>query len=233
MNGHVRVRPRATTSPRQSRWSAATRRLQYLAGGTTQLDLMLKDGVLNPERLVDITRLAAARHHPRGDALRRRRADDDGGARRRPGARRAGSRSCARRCSRAPRRSCATWRRSAATCCSARAVATSAIRRCAACNKRDARDRVCRDHRAGADARDPRRERALHRAARLRPLRGAGRARRRRARPGDGRRSGAIPLTEFYRLPGDRPDLENVLAHGELITAIESRCCPPAHARAI
>src|SRR5256885_5787216 len=30
---------------------------QYLAGGTTQVDLMLKDGVLEPERLVDITRL--------------------------------------------------------------------------------------------------------------------------------------------------------------------------------
>jgi CO/xanthine dehydrogenase FAD-binding subunit len=29
----------------------------YLAGGTTQLDLMLKDGVIAPERLVDITRL--------------------------------------------------------------------------------------------------------------------------------------------------------------------------------
>src|SRR5260370_11877053 len=30
---------------------------QYLAGGTTQIDLMLKDGVIAPERLVDITRL--------------------------------------------------------------------------------------------------------------------------------------------------------------------------------
>ena len=30
---------------------------QYLAGGTTQLDLMLKDGVLEPGRLIDITRL--------------------------------------------------------------------------------------------------------------------------------------------------------------------------------
>ena len=30
---------------------------QYLAGGTTQLDLMLRDGVLDPERLIDITRL--------------------------------------------------------------------------------------------------------------------------------------------------------------------------------
>ncbi|MDB5058742.1 MAG: FAD-binding molybdopterin dehydrogenase [Chloroflexi bacterium] len=29
----------------------------YLAGGTTQLDLMLKDAVISPERLVDITRL--------------------------------------------------------------------------------------------------------------------------------------------------------------------------------
>src|SRR5260370_20845300 len=30
---------------------------QYLAGGTTQIDLMLKDGVIAPGRLVDITRL--------------------------------------------------------------------------------------------------------------------------------------------------------------------------------
>jgi len=29
----------------------------YLAGGTTQLDLILKDGIISPERLVDVTRL--------------------------------------------------------------------------------------------------------------------------------------------------------------------------------
>jgi xanthine dehydrogenase YagS FAD-binding subunit len=29
---------------------------EYLAGGTTELDLVLKDGVLDTERLVDITR---------------------------------------------------------------------------------------------------------------------------------------------------------------------------------
>jgi len=40
----------------------------------------------------------------------------------------------------------------------------------------------------------------------------------------DGQRT--IPLTAFYRLPGDRPDLENVLAHGELITAIEIPLLP-------
>src|SRR5829696_6811920 len=35
----------------------------------------------------------------------------------------------------------------------------------------------------------------------------------------DGERS--VPLTELYRVPSDRPDLENVLAHGDLIAAIE------------
>ena len=29
----------------------------YLAGGTTQLDLILKDGLISPRRLVDVTRL--------------------------------------------------------------------------------------------------------------------------------------------------------------------------------
>jgi CO/xanthine dehydrogenase FAD-binding subunit len=31
----------------------------------------------------------------------------------------------------------------------------------------------------------------------------------------------SVPLTEFYLLLGDRPDLENVLQHGELITEVE------------
>lgn len=35
-----------------------------------------------------------------------------------------------------------------------------------------------------------------------------------------------VPLTEFYRLPGDRPDLETVLATGEVIVAIE---LPPSN----
>ena len=42
---------------------------QYLAGGTTQIDLILKDRVLNPERLVDITRLPLRGITLRGDAL--------------------------------------------------------------------------------------------------------------------------------------------------------------------
>lgn len=36
---------------------SADPRADYLAGGTTELDLMLRDGVIAPERLVDITRL--------------------------------------------------------------------------------------------------------------------------------------------------------------------------------
>jgi CO/xanthine dehydrogenase FAD-binding subunit len=36
---------------------SADPRAEYLAGGTTELDLVLKDGVLEPDRLVDITRL--------------------------------------------------------------------------------------------------------------------------------------------------------------------------------
>jgi xanthine dehydrogenase YagS FAD-binding subunit len=35
-----------------------------------------------------------------------------------------------------------------------------------------------------------------------------------------------VPLTEFYRLPGDRPDLETVLAPGEVIVSIE---LPPSN----
>ena len=35
----------------------------------------------------------------------------------------------------------------------------------------------------------------------------------------------AIPLSAFYRLPGDRPDIENVLEPGDLITAVR---LPPA-----
>ena len=36
----------------------------------------------------------------------------------------------------------------------------------------------------------------------------------------------SVPLTEFYVLAGDRPDVENVLQHGELVTAIEIPLLP-------
>jgi CO/xanthine dehydrogenase FAD-binding subunit len=37
----------------------------------------------------------------------------------------------------------------------------------------------------------------------------------------------SVPLTEFYLKPGDTPDIETVLAHGELITEIEIPLLPP------
>src|SRR5258708_21621156 len=43
---------------------------RYRAGGTTKIDLMLKDGVLGPERLVDITRLPLRGITRDGDVLR-------------------------------------------------------------------------------------------------------------------------------------------------------------------
>src|SRR5258708_38985231 len=36
----------------------------------------------------------------------------------------------------------------------------------------------------------------------------------------------SVPLTEFYLPPGDRPDVENVLEHGELVTGIEIPLLP-------
>ena len=36
----------------------------------------------------------------------------------------------------------------------------------------------------------------------------------------------SVPLTEFYVLPCDRPDIENVLEHGELITQVEIPLLP-------
>lgn len=36
----------------------------------------------------------------------------------------------------------------------------------------------------------------------------------------------SIPLTNFYLLPGDTPSLENVLTHGELITSVEVPLLP-------
>jgi hypothetical protein len=42
----------------------------------------------------------------------------------------------------------------------------------------------------------------------------------------DGER--AIPLTELHRLPGDAPDRDTVLEHGELITAVDLPALPLA-----
>jgi xanthine dehydrogenase YagS FAD-binding subunit len=48
----------------------------------------------------------------------------------------------------------------------------------------------------------------------------------------NGVRERAIPIAEFHTLPGDHPEVENVLAQGELITHVELPASPfAAHAR--
>jgi xanthine dehydrogenase YagS FAD-binding subunit len=44
----------------------------------------------------------------------------------------------------------------------------------------------------------------------------------------DGDGEHRLPVTEFHRLPGDRPDRDTVLEHGELITAIDLPAAPVA-----
>ena len=89
----------------------------FLAGGTTEVDLV-RLGVDRPDLLVDINELPLAGiERP----LRRRRAHRRAGAddRRRACTRWSSSAypACPRRCCSAPPSSCATWRRSAETCC--------------------------------------------------------------------------------------------------------------------
>ena len=192
---------------------------QYLAGGTTQIDLILKDGVLNPERLVDITRLPLRGINLRGDALV------------------VGALTTMEELAAEPMLDVrATFVREALL-----AGATTQLRNMAtiggnllqrtrcryfrdssvqACNKRTpgsgcaAITGPARMHAIlGADAHCI----ALHASDLCVPLVALDAVVH--VVGTDGQRT--IPLTKLYRLPRDRPDLENVLAHGELISAVE------------
>ena len=191
----------------------------YLAGGTTQVDLLLKDGVLKTDRLVDITRLPLRGISRRGDVLlvgalttMQELAADPGLGER------AGFVRTALLAGASPqlrnmatiggnllqRTRCRYFRDPAVAECNKRAPGSG----CAAI-KGPARMHAI----LGASEHCI----ALHASDLCVPLvaldtlvhiLGA-----------DGERS--VPLGELYRLPSDRPDLENVLAHGDLITAIE------------
>jgi len=197
---------------------------QYLAGGTTQIDLILKDGVLNPGRLVDITRLPLRGTTLRGDALvvgalttmEELAADPVLDVR-------------AAFVREALLAGASTQLRNMAT------IGGNLLQRTRcryfrdpsvpACNKRtpgsgcSAMTGPARMHAIlGASAHCI----ALHASDLCVPLVALDAVVH--AQGTDGRRT--IPLSEFYRLPGDRPDLESVLAHGELITAIEIPLLP-------
>jgi CO/xanthine dehydrogenase FAD-binding subunit len=196
----------------------------YLAGGTTQVDLMLKDGVVAPRRLVDITRLPLRGITLIGDALHvgalttmEEFAADATVVERLP---------CLRE---ALLQGASVQLRNMAT------IGGNLLQRTRCRYFRDPAVAACNKRAPGSGCA------AVHGAARMHAILGAGEhcialhasdlcvalvaldAIVHIQGP-DGERS--VPLREFYALPGDRPDIENVLVHGELITAIEVPLLP-------
>jgi xanthine dehydrogenase YagS FAD-binding subunit len=196
----------------------------YLAGGTTQLDLMLKDGVIAPERLVDITSLPLRGVTARDEALlvgalttMEELAADPTVAEQIPFLREA------------LLAGASPQLRNMAT------IGGNLLQRTRCRYFRDADVTACNKRAPGsgcAAMRGPARMHAilgvgehciaLHPSDLCVPLvaldavvdiQGAGGSR-------------SIPLTQFYVLPGDRPDIENVLEHGELLTRVRIPLLP-------
>ncbi len=196
--------------------AAAEDGAKYIAGGTDLMQLA-KDNVETPTQLVDLDGLLDQPDHRRADGSLRLGAL----ARMVDVAAHPDVRAAGRRCREAllppPRRRCATWAPSAATCCSAPAAATSATPASpatSACpapaarrSRREPRPGVLgvSDHCIATNPSDmPVALVALDASVELqRRAVAAGRA------PG-----------EFYRLPGDTPHIETDADPGELITAI-------------
>jgi CO/xanthine dehydrogenase FAD-binding subunit len=196
----------------------------YLAGGTTQLDLMLKDGVVSPDRLVDITRLPL-RGVSRGDGAIRvgalttmeELAADPTVVERLPLVREA------------LLAGASTQLRNMAT------IGGNLLQRTRCRYFRDPTVAACNKRRRGSGCA------AVSGAARMHAILGASENCIAlhasdlcvalvaldavvHTQGGDGARS--IPLTDFYRIPSDTPEIENVLEHGELITAVEVPLLP-------
>jgi CO/xanthine dehydrogenase FAD-binding subunit len=197
---------------------------EYLAGGTTELDLVLKDGVLEPSRLVDITRLPLRGITRAEDTLRvgalvtmNELAADPTVSERVPFVRDA------------LLAGASPQLRNMAT------IGGNLLQRTRCRYFRDSTVPACNKRTPGsgcAAVRGPARMHAilgagehciaLHASDLCVPLialdtlvdiQGV-----------DGARS--VPLTQFYVLPGERPDVENVLEHGELIARIRIPLLP-------
>src|SRR3954453_19908192 len=203
---------------------SADPRAEYLAGGTTELDLALKDGVLEPERLVDITRLPLRGIARAEDTLRvgglvtmKELAADPPVSERVPFVREA------------LLAGASPQLRNMAT------IGGNLLQRTRCRYFRDPTVPGCNKRSPGsgcAAVRGPARMHAilgagehciaLHASDLCVPLvaldtvidiEGV-----------DGSRS--VPLTQFYVLPGESPDIDNVLEHGELITRIRIPLLP-------
>jgi CO/xanthine dehydrogenase FAD-binding subunit len=196
----------------------------YLAGGTTQLDLMLKDGVVWADRLVDITRLPL------------------GGVTRGDGSIRVGALTTMEELAADPTvverlplvreallAGASTQLRNMAT------IGGNLLQRTRCRYFRDPTVPACNKRQRGSGCA------AVTGAARMHAILGAGEhcialhasdlcvalvaldAVVHTQGPNGAR---SIPLTEFYRIPGDTPDVEHVLEHGELICAVEVPLLP-------
>jgi xanthine dehydrogenase YagS FAD-binding subunit len=196
----------------------------YLAGGTTQLDLMLKDGVVAPERLVDITRLPLHGITRRDDALHvgalttmEELAAYPTVAERLPLVREAllaGASPQLRNMATIggnllQRTRCRYFRDWTVAACNKRTPGSG----CAA---------VAGPARMHAILGASEHCIALHASDLCVPLVALDAIVHIQGVDGERR----VPLTEFYVLPGDHPDVENVLEHGELITQVDVPLLP-------
>jgi CO/xanthine dehydrogenase FAD-binding subunit len=194
-------------------------RAAYLAGGTNQLDLMLKDAVIDADRLVDIGRLPLHGITRTGDTLHvgalttmEELAADPAVAERAAVVREA------------LLMGASVQLRNMAT------IGGNLLQRTRCRYFRDRDVAACNKRRPGSGCA------ALAGAPRMHAILGAG-EHCIAVHPSDlcvslvvldaqvqlqgagGQR--CVPLTEFYLIPGDRPDRENVLEHGELITQVD------------
>ena len=196
----------------------------YLAGGTTQLDLMLKDGILATERLVDITQLPLKGITAGEGAIRvgatttmEEMAADPTVTERLPLVREAllaGASVQLRNMATIggnllQRTRCRYFRDPAVAACNKRQPGTG----CAAVAGAPRMHAIlgASEHCIALHASDL--AVALVALDTVVHLQGTAAAR-------------SVPLTEFYLEPGDTPHIENVLQHGELITGIEVPLLP-------
>jgi CO/xanthine dehydrogenase FAD-binding subunit len=196
----------------------------YLAGGTTQLDLMLRDGIISPDRLVDITRLPLKRITAGDTAIRvgatttmEELAADRTVAERLPLVREA------------LLAGASVQLRNMAT------IGGNLLQRTRCRYVRDPTVPACNKRRPGSGCA------AVAGAARMHAILGASEhcialhasdlavamvALDTRVHCQVTTTARSVPLTELYREPGDTPDIETVMEHGELITDVEIPLLP-------
>jgi xanthine dehydrogenase YagS FAD-binding subunit len=196
----------------------------FLAGGTTHLDLLLKDAVITSNRLIDITRLPLHGISRVDDTLRvgalatmEELAADTMVAERLPLVREA------------LLASASTQLRNMAT------IGGNLLQRTRCRYFRDRSVSACNKRSPGSGCA------AVTHIARMHAILGASEhciavhasdlcvplvALDAVVRIQGAARERLVPLTEFYVLPGDHPDVENVLEHGELITHVEIPLLP-------